>query len=277
MIMRTSFVCLVAAITACAPEPPPQDLSNASVPIRNSAAQVENIHAVTEVTPSPAALEVLGQSDRAAGDRSLDGPRQAAEVLTYLAVSPGMRVAELAAGGGYLTELLARSVGTSGVVHARNPASLVAHAPIGPAMSDRLARPVNARVTTDGAELAAPLPQEARGLDLVYLGFFYRDLPAVGADRRLLLAGAYDALRPGGRFVVIDRATPQQGARLDLRAVHVEESRNARYEIERAGFHFVNEGRFLRGSTEPTDWRAAPSDSPTALETQDRFFLTFVK
>ncbi len=276
--MSPKYAFLLAAVAACASGPEPRDLSNASaLSTRNNAAQIENEHAVAEVDPSPGALAVVGQSDRTMADRALDEARQSAEVLTYLDVRPGMRVEELASGAGYMTELLARSVGSSGVVYATNPPSLLERAKIGSVWQERLVRPANARVVRDERELTTSMPPAARGLDLVYLAFFYRDLPSIGVDRRLLLANALDALRPGGRLVVIDRATPQGRVPIDVRAVHVEESRNARYEIERAGFHFVSEGRFLRRSTGPDDWQAVASANPTPLETQDRFFLTFVK
>jgi predicted methyltransferase len=270
---------LCAALASCSSGPQPRDLSNApQYPLSNTAAQVENEHAITEIVDSPDALAVLAQLDRTAEDRAFDDPRQAADVLTYLAVTPGMRVAELGSGGGYFTELLGRSVGRSGVVYAQNPQSLLARAPFAGAWTERLARPANARVVRDAREFSAPFPAEARGLDLVYLALFYRDLPSVGVDRRLMLANVLDALRPGGRLVTIDRATPRLGqARVDPRVSHVEESRNERYEVERAGFHFVSEARFLRRSATPTDWDAVANDRPTPLETQDRFLLTFVK
>ena len=37
-------------------------------------------------------------------------------MLTFFGLEPGQKVADLAAGGGYTTELLARAVGPSGVV-----------------------------------------------------------------------------------------------------------------------------------------------------------------
>src|SRR5438270_5163861 len=87
---------LVAAAIACNAGPSPRDGSNAGpMPIHNTAAQIENVHATTEVQDSPYALAVLAQPDRSERDRALDQPRQAADLLTYLGVGPGMRVAEL--------------------------------------------------------------------------------------------------------------------------------------------------------------------------------------
>ena len=50
----------------------------------------------------------------------MDSHRKPVPMLTFFGVAPGMRVAELGAGGGYSTELFARSVGPSGVVYAQD-------------------------------------------------------------------------------------------------------------------------------------------------------------
>ena len=63
---------------------------------------------------------VVDSPDRTAADRGLDGGRHPAELLAFLGLKPGMRVAELGAGGGYTTELFARAVGPTGRVYAQN-------------------------------------------------------------------------------------------------------------------------------------------------------------
>src|SRR2546430_2913224 len=51
------------------------------------------------------AKEVVAAPDRTERDRSRDPHRKPAEMLAFFGVRPGMRVAELGAGGGYSTEL----------------------------------------------------------------------------------------------------------------------------------------------------------------------------
>src|ERR1700722_5851912 len=118
------FVTLAALGTACSAGPVPRNAAEANVPIHNTAAVVANVHAVLDIDDSPAALAVLAQPDRDPRDRSLDARYQGADVLTFLDVHPGMRVLDLTAGGGYMTELLARSVGESGRVFANDPPSI---------------------------------------------------------------------------------------------------------------------------------------------------------
>lgn len=212
-------------------------------------------------TIDPAAIaaarvaDVLATRDRAPADRALDGPRHAADVLTFLDVSPGMFVAELASGSGYFTELLARSVGSSGLVFAENPPSLLARQGLADAWTQRLGRPPAARIVRLDSEL--PVPLAVRGLDLIYLGMDYGALQASGVDARAVDAGAWNALRPGGRYVVIDRSP--DGA--------------ARAEVEGFGFQFVGERRLLQGGPSPSDWRDLPARPPG----EDPVLLTFAR
>src|SRR5690349_4696962 len=64
--------------------------------------------------------DVVAASDRDKADRELDAGRHPAEMLRFFGIAPGMRVAEISAGGGYTAELLARTVGPDGKVYAQN-------------------------------------------------------------------------------------------------------------------------------------------------------------
>ena len=63
---------------------------------------------------------IVSAPDRSEADRALDAGRHPAEMLAFFRVAPGMKVAELGAGGGYTAELLARAVGPTGVIYAHN-------------------------------------------------------------------------------------------------------------------------------------------------------------
>jgi len=71
--------------------------------------------------PGDRAQAIVAAPDRTPEDRALDAGRKPAETLSFVQLSPGMRVAELGAGAGYTTELLARAVAPDGVVYAQNP------------------------------------------------------------------------------------------------------------------------------------------------------------
>jgi predicted methyltransferase len=273
--MRTPFLLAFAGLVGCAVGPAPRDASHAALPTTH-AVMTTNIHAVHDRPPDQRVLDLLAAPDRTPEDRALDDTRQAADLMTFLAVAPGMRVAELASGGGYYTELLARAVGPEGVVYGENVPRMLAGSPIGPIWTSRLARTSDRNVTRVDRSLDDPLPKEVRALDLVYLALDYGKLASLGVDRDAMNHGVHLALRRGGRFVVLEE-TPREGALLtDLRALHTEESRNARREIESAGFVFESEGRFFRDASDPRDWDASPR-APLRGEKRDRFVLAFVK
>jgi len=276
-VLSAAVLALVGA--ACNAGPEPKQASDVSpVPIHNTAAVVENIHAVTDVDPSPGVLHLLNDADRDPRDRALDARYQAAELLTFLEVPSGGRIAELAAGGGYFTELLARSVGPQGRIFANEPPDLTRGTPASAALSDRLTRPVNANVVRSDRGLASPLPNEARDLDAVYLSLPYRTGVRLGVDMKALDQSAFAALKGGGRFIVLDYRPRLPGpSRVNLHALHAEESTSVRRQIEAAGFQFLTEGRFLRNDPRPSEWDAILADEPTSLEEQDRFLLEFIK
>jgi predicted methyltransferase len=199
---------------------------------------------------------VLAQPGRRADDRALDEARQAAEVLSYLDVAPGMDVAVLAPGNGYFMELVARSVGIDGRLFARNPPSLVASSGLGQAWDERLARPAGARVVLIDDDLGKPLA--VHGLDLVFLDHDYAELGAHGVQPSAVNAATWNALREGGRFVAVEREA---------------EAANTRQAIESHGFRLEGEGRFLRSGTNPCDW----TEAEPARGAEKRIFLTFVK
>ena len=92
-IQSATLIALCAAlnlIAACAGSPP-----------RVTIAQAES---------------VIASPDRTEADRTNDIRRQAVQLLAFIDARPGMRALDLSAGGGYTSELLARSVGPQGRV-----------------------------------------------------------------------------------------------------------------------------------------------------------------
>src|SRR5437588_12123682 len=107
------------------------------------------------------AEQVVAAADRTERDRSMDSHRKPAPMLTFFGLAPGMRVAELGAGGGYSTELFARSVGPSGVVYAQDTPNWD-----GPGLQKawemRLGRPALQNTKPVMRQWDDPLPPEGR-------------------------------------------------------------------------------------------------------------------
>jgi len=102
-------------------------------------------------------------------------------MLTFFALTPGMHVADLGAGGGYTTELIARSVGPSGAVFAQDTRELG---------RGRAQQGLDSATRATGAgehealhaPVDDPLPPEAKSLDEVTFVCAYHDVVAEKSD-----------------------------------------------------------------------------------------------
>jgi predicted methyltransferase len=229
---------------------------------------------------NPATLEagraIVAAPDRSEADRALDAGRHPAEMLAFYGVSPGMHVADLGAGGGYTTELLARAVGPSGIVYGQNPKFVLEKFAEKP-WSERLAKPVMKPVVRVDREFDDPLPPEARNLDAVFMVLFYHDTVWLKADRAKMNRAIFTALKPGGVFAVIDHSARAGSGLDDVQTLHRIEQSVLVKEIEQAGFKLAAEGDFLRNPSDARDWNDSPSAAAERRGTSDRFVLEFVK
>lgn len=219
---------------------------------------------------------IVEAEDRSPADRALDGGRKPEELLRFADVGPGMRVAELGAGGGYTTELLARAVGPKGIVYGQNSRLILERFAAKP-WSERLAKPAMQNVVRVDRDFDDPLPPEARKLDRVVMVLFYHDTVWMGVDRGHMNEAVFRALKPGGLYVVIDHSARAGAGLGDVRGLHRIEESVLRAEIEDAGFRVARESDFLRNPADPRDWNDSPSAAGDRRGTSDRFALAFVK
>jgi predicted methyltransferase len=263
-----------AWLAACASQPSAQPTS-ASVPavVAESSRSPSRASAAPSVA-DPSALSaraIVEAPDRTPEDRDADARRQPEQLLAFIGVTPGQRVADLGAGSGYTTELLARSVGPAGAVYAQND-KLTVERFVSESWPKRLARPANGNVVRMDREFDAPFTAAARDLDLVTLLFAYHDVIAHRIDRGKLNASVFQALKPGGHYVVADhQAVPGSGLEA-ASALHRIDEKIVRTEIEAAGFRFVESADFLR---DPSDDATEPSFQRNFRT--DRFILKFEK
>ncbi|MBS2019681.1 MAG: class I SAM-dependent methyltransferase [Deltaproteobacteria bacterium] len=229
--------------------------------------------------PSSDLRAVIDAPDRSAADRELDAGRKPAELLAFAGIKPGMKVAELAAGGGYTTELIARAVGPSGVVYAQNNAWIMDRFAKKP-LEERLAKPVNKNVVEVVREFDDPLPPEAKDLDVVIDVLFYHDLFWMNdghVDRKKMNAALLRALKPGGVYVVVDHSGRLGTAATEVSTLHRIEEKVVLEEITGAGFKLDRSGDFLKNPNDTRDWNASPMKAAERRGTSDRFALRFLK
>ncbi|HET9553003.1 MAG TPA: SAM-dependent methyltransferase [Anaeromyxobacteraceae bacterium] len=229
-----------------------------------------------EPPPSLDFAALVAAPDRTAEDRALDPGRHPADLVAFLRLRPGMRVAELGAGGGYTAELMARAVGPTGTVYAQNPDAFRKF--IGPAWPARLARPVMRCAVRVDREFDDPLPPDAHGLDLVLMNAVFHDTIWLRTDRARMVRAIFDALAPGGAFVVIDSsARPGADTFSAAYELHRVDEALVRREVEAAGFRAAETSDFLRNPADARDWNAAPNEAGARRGTSDRFAIRFVK
>jgi predicted methyltransferase len=218
--------------------------------------------------------DAVNASARSAADRKLDASRRPEQWMALYGIKPGMKVADLSAGGGYTTELLARIVGPEGKVYSQNgPAFLNRFPKAGDAWHKRLEAPALKNVTAIVEAFDSPKVLPADGaLDAVIINLNYHDLVLIKVKRDDMNHAVWKALKPGGVYGIVDNsAAPGSGAR-DVGTLHRIDEDFVIREVEHAGFKLVAASDALRNPSDPR------TEHFRALHgKQDRFILKFVK
>ena len=222
------------------------------------------------------ASSLVAAQDRTEADRRLDPGRHPAELLAFFGVRPGMRVAELGAGGGYTAELLARAVGPTGVVYGHNAPLMLMRFAQTP-WTERLQRPTMQGVVRLDRPFDDPFPPDVRNLDQVWLILLYHDTVWMNVDRAKMNRAVYEALKPGGVYAVVDHSGRPGTDATETQTLHRIEETTVKEEIERAGFQLEAESPILRNASDTRDWNASPREAGDKRGQSDRFVLKFVK
>jgi predicted methyltransferase len=211
---------------------------------------------------------IVASTDRSAADRTNDVRRKPVQMLEFIGVRQGSVALDLSAGGGYTTELLARTVHPGGRVYAQVPRAA------SPGLTARLAKPTLVGVTLVVQPFETPVPAEVAngGVDLVTIMFNYHDLGHMGVDRERMNRAVFAALRPGGLYVVADHSGRAGTGISESGTLHRVEEAFVRAEVERAGFRLVASADFLRNPGDPRD-----RETPEPAQPKDEFVLKFVK
>ena len=216
---------------------------------------------------------LLSAPDRSEADKANDARRKARDMLAFIDARPGMRILDVGSGGGYTAELLARVVGANGRVIAHNSPYFMQNM-IKDRFAQRLKSYPMSNLSLSVQPFENPLPAEAAkgSMDLVTLLFVYHDLGWAGADRAQVNRAVFDALKPGGYYVLADHSGRFGTGITESKSLHRIEQALLRQEVEAAGFKLVAEGQFLRN---PLDLRDKSVFKPA--QPNDEFVLKFQK
>lgn len=229
--------------------------------------------AAPAATPaSPAVQRAIADPGRPEADRALDATRHPAELLAFVHLRPGATVADVWPGD-YWDRLFANVVGPTGKVYAVHlPEADKAEKVDTPAPgSTPIAGHPNVVAVVSGANALA-LPTRA---DLIWIRQNYHDLydPFMGpADVPAFNKAVFAALKPGGRFVVIDHVAPAGSGLTATNTTHRIDPAVVKRDMAAAGFRFVGESDALRN---PADPHTAKVFDPSVRGRTDQFVYVF--
>jgi predicted methyltransferase len=192
-------------------------------------------YVVAVATLIASALPASAQQRRAAGGGG-DGlpPRdewqRVPEIMAALGLAPGLRIADIAAGQGYLTKTLSKGVGATGRVYAVE-------------ISEDARKALGELVQREGltnVEVIASTetdPKLPTAVDAAVVLNSYHEMTQYQA----MLEGIKRALKPGGLLVMVDNVPFDDSQTRDWQASHhALHPKHVDAELRAAGFEIVN-------------------------------------
>lgn len=232
--------------------------------------------AATAAAPATPAYVTAALNDPARKDDAAnDARRHPAEVLTFAGVKPGDNVLELVPGEGYWTRIFSGVVGAKGHVYTVWPQGMSKYATKSIANWQELVKkPPYTNVSIlqqPDDQLSAPQP-----LDVVFTSQNYHDYhdKFMGpVDMAKFNKEVFDALKPGGVYVVIDHvANPADTDATE--SLHRIDPEVVKKEVEAAGFVLDGTSDALKN---PADDHKAKVFDPAIRGKTDQFIFRFKK
>jgi predicted methyltransferase len=228
-------------------------------------------HQTLAQTPSAAIAAAVADAGRPDADKARDVHRHPAEVAAFAGVKPGQKIAEFIPGGGYFTRILSKTVGAAGHVYAIVPAAMAERA--GKAVNDlAAANPNISLILQNGSSFTLP-----EKVDLAWTTDNYHDFhnPMFGPmDMAAWDKAVFDALKPGGVFLIVDYQTVPGAGTSVTNTLHRIESDTVKKEVASVGFVLDGESQVL---VNPKDDHTLKIFDPTIRGEADQYVLRFRK
>jgi len=202
-------------------------------------------------------------------DPALKGP----QVIAFIGVKPGDKVADII--GGRFTRALVQAVGPKGKVYAVETAEIAkTHPEAVKAMNAaKEAGAANLEISTTPVN-AMDLP---KGLDAVFIRQNYHDLydKFMGpADVPGFNKQVYDALKPGGVYVILDHSAAKGAPMTVTETLHRIDLDRVVADVTKAGFKLEKQSDIFANPNDPRDKMVF---DPSIRGKTDQFLLKFRK
>jgi predicted methyltransferase len=228
--------------------------------------------------PDANQLAAVADKARPEADSKRDADRKPAEMLEFAGVKQGQTVVDLIPGGGYFTRIFSKAVGPKGTVYAvggqPRPPQDPAKPPPPPAQDTIAADPNYSNVKSIHVALinGPVIPTKA---DLVWTAQNYHDVNNIPkVDMLQFDKAVFDALKPGGVFIVLDHVAAA-GTPLDpADKFHRIDPAIVKKQVEAAGFKFEGESKVLAN---PADDHTKTVFDPAIRGHTDQFIYKFRK
>jgi predicted methyltransferase len=227
---------------------------------------------------SNAIAAAVASPDRSADNVKLDESRKPAEVLKFLGLRPGMRVADPFGGNFYWAEITGRAVGPKGHVTVWQPQQFYTQKTYDTYQAVQAKEP---NVWMRMSPMEAPdLP--AGKYDFMLINMDYHDVYWESAKRGIprmdpdqWLKTIYAAMKPGATVGVIDHvAKANDDTRATVEKYHRIDPNVVKADFKRAGFQLVGTSDMLRNPADPHDVLVF---DPSIRGKTDRFVFKFRK
>lgn len=221
----------------------------------------------------------VADAARPAEDKQRDEARKPAETLLFAGIKPGYKVVELIPARGYFTRIISKVVGPKGHVYALSPPRRPNAKPDSPdpvaATTALAADPAYANltasvvdVTVSPHKLTAPEPA-----DVVFTALNYHDVHNVpDIDIAAFNKSVFDALKPGGVYVIVDHAAAAGSGGRDTSTLHRIDPETVKSEVLAAGFVLAGQSKALEN---PQDSHTLAVFDSSIRGKTDQFMLKF--
>ncbi|HXV74388.1 MAG TPA: hypothetical protein VD713_06630 [Sphingomonadales bacterium] len=184
----------------------------------------------------------LAAPERLDADKAKDESRKPAEVFAKIGLKPDQVVIDLGTGRGYYAENFARVTGAT--VYAVNTPEVVEKFPqVSTDMAARLDKLPYGNIRHEIMALAA-LPS-AWQADVAFIGMYYHDVASdffsTGTAAEAVNAAVFNALKPGGLYVIEDHIAPAGSGVETGSTTHRIDPVIIREQVSAAGFELVEE------------------------------------